>query len=70
VESAAEKLGAHVVSTQKSLDTFVVDLPASLLADLRDVRGVRAATRDMRVHLSSIPSVTGSPGDISNVADL
>ena len=37
VESAAEKLGAHVVSTQKSLDTFVVDLPANLLDDLRHV---------------------------------
>ena len=65
---AAEKLGAHVVSTQASLDTVVVDLPANRLDDLRDVPGVDAATRDMRVHLSSIPSVTGSPGDIINVA--
>jgi serine protease AprX len=58
-----------VVSTQRSLDTMVVDLPANLLDDLRHVPGVRAATRDMRVHLSSIPGVTGSPGDISNIAD-
>jgi hypothetical protein len=69
VESAAENLGGHVVSTQHSLDTMVVDLPANRVGRLREVPGVRAATRDMRVHLSSIPSVTGSPGDISNVAD-
>ena len=69
VVKAAEKLGAHVVSTQASLDTVVVDLPANHLDDLRDVPGVRAATRDMRVHLSSVPSVTGSSGDISNVAE-
>jgi hypothetical protein len=68
VASAAVSLGAHVVSTQQSLDTMVVDLPANLLGSLREVPGVRAATPDMRVHLSSIPSVTGSPGDISNVA--
>ena len=69
VVKAAENLGAHVVSTQASLDTVVVDLPANHLDDLRDVPGVRAATRDMRVHLSSVPSVTGSSGDISNVAE-
>jgi hypothetical protein len=68
VESAAERLGAHVVSSQQSLDTMVVDLPANLVGKLRAVPGVRAATQDMPVHLSSIPSVTGSPGDISNVA--
>jgi serine protease AprX len=68
VVSAAKKLGAHVVSTQASLDSVVVDLPANRLDDLRLVPGVDAATRDMRVHLSSIPSVTGSPGDIINVA--
>jgi serine protease AprX len=68
VGTAAQRLGAHVVSTQNSLNTMVVDLPANLVDNLRDVPGVRAATRDMRVHLSGIPSVTGSPGDISNVA--
>jgi serine protease AprX len=68
VKSAAESFGAHVVSTQQSLDTVVVDLPANRLDDLRHVPGVRAATQDMLVHLSSLPSVTGSPGDISNVA--
>ena len=62
VVKAAEKLGAHVVSTQASLDTVVVDLPTNHLDDLRDVPGVRAATRDMRVHLSSVPSVTGLAG--------
>jgi Subtilase family len=70
VVNAAEKLGAHVVSTQASLDTVVVDLPANRIGDLRHVPGVHAATRDMRVHLSSVPSVTGSTGDISNVADV
>jgi serine protease AprX len=69
VVNAAEKLGAHVVSTQASLDTVVVDLPANRLDDLRHVPGVHAATKDMRVHLSSVPSVTGSTGDISNVAE-
>jgi serine protease AprX len=69
VETAAEKLGGHVVSTQSSLDTMVLDLPANRLANLRQVPGVRAATQDMRVHLSSDPSVTGSQGDISNIAD-
>jgi serine protease AprX len=68
VVSAARKLGAHVVSTQASLDTVVVDLPTNRLDDLRLVVGVDAATRDMRVHLNSVPSVTGSPGDISNIA--
>jgi serine protease AprX len=69
VETAAERLGGHVVSTQHSLDTMVVDLPANLLDSLCEVPGVRAATRDMRVHLSSTSGVTGSPGDISNIAD-
>jgi serine protease AprX len=68
VVNAAKKVGAHVVSTQASLGTVVVDLPINRLDDLRLVPGVDAATRDMRVHLNSIPSVTGSPGDISNVA--
>jgi serine protease AprX len=68
VVSAAERLGAHVVSKQASLDTVVIDLPANRLNDLRHVPGVHAATRDMRVHLSSVPGVTGSPGDITNVA--
>jgi serine protease AprX len=68
VVDAAKKLGAHVVSTQASLDTVVVDLPTNRLDDLRLVPGVDAATRDMRVHLSSVPSVTGSAGDIANVA--
>jgi serine protease AprX len=69
VEGAAQHLGARIVSTQQSLDTVVVDLPANLVDELRAVPGVRAATKDMTVHLSSIPSVTGLPGDISNVAD-
>src|SRR4051812_30786554 len=68
VEGAAKHLGARIVSSQQSLDTAVLDLPANLVDDLRAVPGVRAATEDMAVHLSSIPSVTGSPGDISNVA--
>jgi serine protease AprX len=68
VETAAEHLGGHVVSTQSSLDTMVVDLPANMLDEMRAVPGVRAATRDLRVHLSSVPGVTGSTGDISNVA--
>jgi serine protease AprX len=68
VETAAVHLGGRVVSTQGSLDTMVVDLPANRIDDLRAVPGVRAATRDMRVHLNSVPSVTGSPGDVSNVA--
>ena len=53
---------------RQSLDTIVVDLPANHLAALRDVPGVRAATRDMQVRLNSIPTVTDSPGDIVNVA--
>ena len=57
-----------MISTQASLDTVVVDLPTNHLDALRDVPGVRAATRDMRVHLSSVPSVA-RPGDISNVAE-
>jgi serine protease AprX len=65
---AAGKLGAHVVSTQQSLGTLVVDVPANRLDDLRDVPGVRDATEDMQVHLSSIPGATGLPGDIVNVA--
>jgi serine protease AprX len=69
-EKAAERLGAHLVSSQRSLDTFVVDLPANLVDELRTLPGVQEATLDLRVHLSSIPSVTGSPGDISNVADV
>jgi serine protease AprX len=68
VVSAARKLGARVVSTEASLDTVVVDLPTNRLDDLRLVPGVDAATRDLRVHLNGVPSVTGSPGDISNVA--
>jgi Subtilase family len=68
VVSAAKKLGAQVVATQASLDTVVVDLPTNRLDDLRLVPGVDAATRDTQVHLNSVPSVTGSPGDISNVA--
>jgi serine protease AprX len=72
IGSAALELGATVVSTQQSLDTTVLDLPASKVDELRQVDGVRTVSADMAVTLNSesddLSSTNGDAGDLLNVA--
>jgi subtilase family protein len=69
VGRVAGRMGAQVVSTQQSLDTAVLDVPADKVDDLRHVDGVRTVTEDMSVTLNSFNSTTGDAGDLLNVAD-